>query len=96
MGIDIELPLHFASPVLASLMEVNQGKQHYGNSVRCEPGAPTADLERVLDYNYQSSRERSPQLSGHYQRWDDTVTVDGHTYDLHGWYEAVDGPPAAS
>ena len=90
MSTDIALPMYFASPVFGQLMEANQGKEHYGNAVRCSPPSPVPpDIDRVLDFNYRMSRKQFPQLSGHYQRWDDTVEVDGQTYVLHGWYEAV-------
>ena len=85
---DIEVPLHFGSPVLASLIEANEGKQHFTNAVYSSLDAGP-DVGRILDFNYQMSRERNPQLSGHYQRWDDTIEVGDVVFHLHGWYEAV-------
>jgi hypothetical protein len=99
MSTDIEVPLHFGSPVLAALIEANEGKAHFANAVYSSLD-PAPDVDRVLLFNYQMSRDRNPALSGHYQRWDDTVQRGDVVMHLHGWYEAVitadeehDGPP---
>ena len=88
---DIELPWHFASPVLAGLMETNHGKEHFANAVRGETGRllPQRGAREVIDFNYQRAREAEPRLSGSYEYWTDTIAMDGYTYHLAGWYEAV-------
>lgn len=87
---DIEMPLHFFSPVMQQLIEDNPGKQYYGNSVRVSDCvANDVTTEKVLRYNHDISRDKGAPLTEDYVLWHDQVTIDGTVHHLAGWFEAV-------